>query len=1113
MSEVKKSLLRYHPFSFKDSDNERVISRQDMVSLLNSNATKGSCVSEQIYDQESIRPYFDIDLYGHSSDMETITLTIEKYQNSIRELFAAIYKYKIFIAVSFVHKQTTEGDKLSMHCIVTNVHMTIDGLHDFVRDNNELLETLSFDCGVYKKRLRRQKFRCVNTCKENEGIECLLKPFTFKDDLEKHLIQCDTETCDFINYNTTRICIEDTNDNSKAKFSEQIPITNRKLQRRILNHLKTLTLAKILNTNDSWFQWRKMITSIVLAGGSRKAARDYSMLSSKHDDNVFDTLYDEVVARDYKKHHFALIACLRRHLPKLMYLYSADDVRDTETVQSFYDDMHEHDFIAVRATYGCGKTYHGIRPALEKFVKMNKSVIIPTEKRSLSGHFHRTLADLGFVKYNEIKDDNINAKKYPFLIIQLDSLHRVQSDYDVVILDETCSLNTAFSNPSMPRRSRVIGRFVSLVKNAEKIAICDADLNDEVIMEYEEISGKTFYCIDYTYRKLSDRSCYIRTDEELHLSAMHTDMMKGFPIAYTSQSVKACKRAFLYAKETIPHKKLVLIMGDECELIGYPPTYPANMKQRKEYVLANLTEFEDCDFFASTPAITSGVSFNSPDHFHTVYAYCTNKSNSYRSFVQQLNRIRNIKTNMYDIFIGKNVLSLNSCVPFTLSECISTIEHNRLVSFGKLKKTDVDKIEDLLNTCIPEMHENRNVYAPIVKWLAAITLRETLDTRYRYFNALRTVLEFHGIECFVDTDGIDPEEDRIIPKLNEKVDSNDVVIIQKVVDSDDITEQIYTQNQECMTLDDERSFEVHKYRVKQLFRIDSETPIHPFHVKDYNNASHRWKIRRQLEIYDLLNECKGDTNIVMQHLQQKHETHVKYVCSDLYNEFNDSDTGIWKLFSYDILNTLGFEGPYDFNSVLDKQEVRDKFDTHCNRLYEDYYHLILGKDIEMPCKEWSNHNMLSWVNYVLNKTYGIHIALANQKTRIGRECLVLYSEVATPFHFIPNAYESFGFTRDIETFEAEQQTNLQGYIDTMFPSQPIKTVVDIDTWLTNHVVAGSGCATSKDIYDSLLCSGLQYTRNEVYDKIKELFNTSFRENSRVNGKCVRKVVMNHIIDV
>ena len=71
-----------------------------MVSLLESNTTKGCCVSEQIYDQDFIRPYFDIDLYGHSSDAKTLTLTIEKYQNSIRELFATICREKIYIAIS-----------------------------------------------------------------------------------------------------------------------------------------------------------------------------------------------------------------------------------------------------------------------------------------------------------------------------------------------------------------------------------------------------------------------------------------------------------------------------------------------------------------------------------------------------------------------------------------------------------------------------------------------------------------------------------------------------------------------------------------------------------------------------------------------------------------------------------------------------------------------------------------------------------------------------------------------------------------------------------------------------------------------------------------------------
>ena len=83
----------------------------------------------------------------------------------------------------------------------------------------------------------------------------------------------------------------------------------------------------------------------------------------------------------------------------------------------------------------------------------------------------------------------------------------------------------------------------------------------------------------------------------------------------------------------------------------------------------------------------------------------------------------------------------------------------------------------------------------------------------------------------------------------------------------------------------------------------------------------------------------------------------------------------------------------------------------------------------------------------------------------------------------------------------------------MFPSQVNKTVVDLNMWLTEHIVAGSGCATSKDIYDLLLCSGLQFTRNEVYDRIKELFDTSFREKAQIHGKCRSKVVMNHIIDV
>ena len=66
-------------------------------------------------------------------------------------------------------------------------------------------------------------------------------------------------------------------------------MTNRKLQRRILNNLKILIKAKLLNTNDSWFTWRKMVTSIIIAGGTKHIVQSYSKLSPKHNEIDFNT--------------------------------------------------------------------------------------------------------------------------------------------------------------------------------------------------------------------------------------------------------------------------------------------------------------------------------------------------------------------------------------------------------------------------------------------------------------------------------------------------------------------------------------------------------------------------------------------------------------------------------------------------------------------------------------------------------------------------------------------------------------------------------------------------------------------------------------------------------
>ena len=83
----------------------------------------------------------------------------------------------------------------------------------------------------------------------------------------------------------------------------------------------------------------------------------------------------------------------------------------------------------------------------------------------------------------------------------------------------------------------------------------------------------------------------------------------------------------------------------------------------------------------------------------------------------------------------------------------------------------------------------------------------------------------------------------------------------------------------------------------------------------YNNACYKWKIRNQLEFYDLLNDISGDIDSVIKCVNNKYMAHLEFVCSDLYNDFNDNNTNVWKVLSLDLLRTIGFEGPHNFDTV------------------------------------------------------------------------------------------------------------------------------------------------------------------------------------------------------
>ena len=75
--------------------------------------------------------------------------------------------------------------------------------------------------------------------------------------------------------------------------------------------------------------------------------------------------------------------------------------------------------------------------------------------------------------------------------------------------------------------------------------------------------------------------------------------------------------------------KLVLITGNQPELVGYEKPYPDNNALLKQHVLANFNYFcSTCNYITYTSTITSGVSYDEKT-FDKCYAITSGNSNSY----------------------------------------------------------------------------------------------------------------------------------------------------------------------------------------------------------------------------------------------------------------------------------------------------------------------------------------------------------------------------------------------------------------------------------------------------------------------------------------------------
>lgn len=284
----------------------------------------------------------------------------------------------------------------------------------------------------------------------------------------------------------------------------------------------------------------------------------------------------------------------------------------------------------------------------------------------------RTQTDAFMKKYNEYlsaegisKDSHfvsyadVNVNDDNNLFIQVDSFIKFTASTFAnkkytVILDEAVSILEQTQSDNIREYSAVCDVFRVMIGYAEKVILMDGYIIGETIECYDKIRGmmtsararigrvpdpKPLVYVN-TYRPQEDRVYRVTTSKDIFISYLaHVAMDKRVVVA--TNSLESCKVVMKMISEA-PDLKGKNIKMYTSETSG---------KEKAEAFKDVNESWKQADILVYSPTIGAGISFEVPRHFDYLFGYCTCGSTTAETFVQILNRVRDIHENEACLYI------------------------------------------------------------------------------------------------------------------------------------------------------------------------------------------------------------------------------------------------------------------------------------------------------------------------------------------------------------------------------------------------------------------------------------------------------------------------------
>ena len=390
--------------------------------------------------------------------------------------------------------------------------------------------------------------------------------------------------------------------------------------------------------------------------------------------------------------------------------------------------------------------------------------------------------------------------------------------------------------------------------------------------------------------------------------------------------------------------------------------------------------------------------------FDKCYAITSGNSNSYRSFVQQLLRIRHVKSNEYEFFLSKDTKGSGSRFAplYSYEYCEKLIRTS-----NQLENMTIDEIESMkiLQCDIPRIDVNNKErhYNKFMEHVCINNMKEKLDSKTYYFSMLCDLLEFHGFEIeFIKHDY------NITDNILETIETGKYQYKEKkeqmyidITNADDIkSEEEYQNLKRKQSLNDKEYLKLTKCRIKNNFNncISQELVWFTFEKKHelYKYKNQHGVLRKLIIMNKSKEDERDDFNTFLKDTDMHGEMQVKrqYYCNKM-------------------LTLIDFSTIFDIMTRVDKNDVFQRLHDNIEWLQKMYQlHRVsyqkADRTNEAPCIEWTDEQLKQHVNTALGKEYGVSLVNATRSARKVSNEFKISHQVLSPLLFNFEACELLG---------------------------------------------------------------------------------------------------------